>query len=130
MSAKRVRLQTERGTIDVVPSGEVSAGELRDSEGRTVDDAYVERAVEGARRRGRPSLSGEPGPSRLVQVRMDDATYALLRKSAAAAGVSASQWVREAIRERLNKAVERPPSCFEMSSIRRLESLLVSPCQR
>lgn len=104
MSAKRVRLQTKNGTIEVVPGGNVSAGELRDSAGRTVDDGYVERAVETARRPGRPSLSGTPGPSRLVQVRMDEAMYDSMRESAAAAGVSASQWVRQAIRDRLNQA--------------------------
>ena len=72
--------------------------------GWKVDDAYVGRAVEVTRRPGRPSLSGAPGPSRLVQVRMDETTYESMRESAATAGVTASQWVRQAIRDRLNQA--------------------------
>lgn len=35
---------------------------------------------------------------------MDEAMYDSMRESAAAAGVSASQWVRQAIRDRLNQA--------------------------
>ena len=44
---------------------------LRDSEGRVVDDAYMESAVDGigkARKRGRPSLS-KSGESPLLRVR-------------------------------------------------------------
>jgi len=85
-----------------IPDGE----ELRDSQGRLVDDAYVEAAVQDAldtvRRRGRPSLSDE-GESPLLRVRLSRELDEAIRRAAEQAGASRSEWVRQA----LNEAVHR-----------------------
>lgn len=104
MTARTIKLRTAEGVIEVAPDGDVTADEVSDSAGSPIDDAYVAAVVEQVRGRGRPSLSGAPGPSRVVQIRMDEATYASVKESASTAGVSASQWVRDAIRQRLNQA--------------------------
>ena len=98
---------TESGdSIQVVDAGDISDDEIvHDSHGRVIDDDYVDRAVVEVRRlRGRPSLSGRPGVSRSVQIRFDEQTHDSVREAARAAGVSASEWVRQAVRERLDHA--------------------------
>lgn len=73
---------------------------LRDSQGRLVDDDYVDRAVEGAiayvRGRGRPSLS-ESGESPLLRVRVSRDLDAAVRTAAERSGESLSDWVRRAL---------------------------------
>ena len=85
-----------------IPDGE----ELRDSQGRLVDDTYVEAAVQDAldtvRRRGRPSLSDE-GESPLLRVRLSRELDEAIRRAAEQAGASRSEWVRQV----LNEAVHR-----------------------
>lgn len=70
--------------------------ELRDSQGRLVDDAYVEAAVERAmgtvRRRGRPSLSDE-GESPLLRVRLSRELDDAIRRAVKQARASRSEWV-------------------------------------
>jgi len=93
-------------SIPVVDGGDIPDDEVvRDTRGRVIDDDYVERAVvDVRRRRGRPSLSGRPGVSRSVQIRFDEVTHDSVREAARAAGISASEWVRQAVRERLDHA--------------------------
>lgn len=73
---------------------------LRDSQGRVVDDEYVDRAVEGAlayaRGRGRPSLS-ESGESPLLRVRVSRDLDAAVRAAAERSGESISDWVRHTL---------------------------------
>jgi hypothetical protein len=73
---------------------------LRDSQGRVVDDEYVDRAVERAiahvRGRGRPSLS-ESGESPLLRVRVSRDLDAAVRAAAERSGESISDWVRDAL---------------------------------
>lgn len=88
MTAKR-----RREASSTVARNEV----LRDSRGRMVDDAYVERAVEDAisyvRSRGRPSLSAS-GESPLLRVRVSRDLDVAVRRAAEQSGESVSDWVR------------------------------------
>lgn len=83
------------------------AEELRDSQGRLVDDAYVEAAVEDAletvRRRGRPSLS-EQGQSPLLRVRLSRELDDAVSRAAEQAGASRSEWVRRVLDEAVHRA--------------------------
>lgn len=79
---------------------------LRDSRGRTVDEEYVDGAVEDAiayvRGRGRPSLS-ESGESPLLRVRVPGELDLAIRAAARDAGVPLSDWVRGALTRALAK---------------------------
>ncbi|HEY4939163.1 MAG TPA: ribbon-helix-helix protein, CopG family [Actinomycetota bacterium] len=79
---------------------------LRDSQGRVVDDEYVEAAVQDALRqargRGRPSLS-ESGESPLLRVRLSGDLDAAVRKAAEKAGTSRSDWVRQVLAKAVRK---------------------------
>jgi len=81
--------------------------DLRDSQGRRVDDAYVHGAVSEAlthvRGRGRPSLS-ESGESPLLRVRISRDLDEAVRKAAEAAGASRSEWVRQVLDEATHRA--------------------------
>lgn len=81
--------------------------DLRDSQGRRVDDAYVHGAVSEAltdvRGRGRPSLS-ESGESPLLRVRISRDLDEAVRKAADAAGASRSEWVRQVLDEATHRA--------------------------
>lgn len=80
-----------------------------DSQGRLVDDDYVRRAVEEARRqveaRGRPSLSasGEPGESPMLRVRLPRELAEAVDRAAKGANTSRSEWVRRALAETLRR---------------------------
>lgn len=80
---------------------------LRDSQGRVVDDEYVDRAVEGAiayaRGRGRPSLS-ESGESPLLRVRLSRDLDAAVRAAARTSGEPVSEWVRRALQVAAERA--------------------------
>lgn len=80
---------------------------LRDSAGRLVDDAYVDAAVADAltrvRGRGRPSLS-ESGESPLLRVRLSRELDDAVRRAAARAGESRSDWVRHVLDEAVRRA--------------------------
>lgn len=81
--------------------------QLRDSEGRLVDDAYVDNAVEEAiqavRGRGRPSLS-QTGESPLLRVRISRELDDAVRRAAESSGASRSEWVRRVLDEASRKA--------------------------
>jgi predicted HicB family RNase H-like nuclease len=81
--------------------------ELTDSQGRVVDDVYVEGAVEQAldtvRRRGRPSLSDE-GESPLLRVRLSRELDDAIRRAAEQAGSTRSEWVRQVLDEAVHRA--------------------------
>ncbi len=81
--------------------------DLRDRQGRRVDDAYVREAVSEAltqvRGRGRPSLS-QSGESPLLRVRISRDLDAAVRKAADAAGASRSEWVRQVLDEATHRA--------------------------
>jgi predicted HicB family RNase H-like nuclease len=81
--------------------------ELRDSQGRIVDDAYVDEAVEEAiqavRGRGRPSLS-QTGESPLLRVRISRELDDAVRRAAENSGASRSEWVRRVLDEASRKA--------------------------
>lgn len=78
---------------------------LRDSQGRLIDEAYVQRALEDTwRQLGRPSLSGARSPSPQVVVRMTpqlrDAAKALAERE----GITLSELTRQALEERIERA--------------------------
>lgn len=81
--------------------------ELRDREGRVVDEAYVEAAVEEAieqvRSRGRPSLS-TTGESPLLRVRLPRELDEAVSEAAERAGASRSEWVRRVLDEAARRA--------------------------
>jgi predicted HicB family RNase H-like nuclease len=81
--------------------------DLRDGQGRRVDDAYVREAVSEAltqvRGRGRPSLS-ESGESPLLRVRISRDLDEAVRRAADAAGASRSEWVRQVLDEATHRA--------------------------
>lgn len=81
-----------------VPKDEV----LRDSQGRVVDDEYVDSAVQDAvqkvRGRGRPSLS-ESGESPLLRVRLSRELDEAVRRAAENAGESRAEWIRHTLDE-------------------------------
>lgn len=81
--------------------------ELRDSRGRLIDDAYVDRVVADAHRRmqarGRPSLSAS-GESPMLRVRLPRDLAAAIDRAAREAKQSRSEWVRHALAETLRKA--------------------------
>ncbi len=80
---------------------------LRDRSGRPIDDAYVDAAVEDAlikvRGRGRPSLS-ESGESPLLRVRLSRELDHAVRRAAAQAGETRSDWVRHVLDEAVRRA--------------------------
>ena len=81
--------------------------ELRDSQGRIVDERYVDAAVDDAlekvRGRGRPSLS-RTGESPLLRVRVSRELDAAVRRAAERAGTTRSEWVRHTLEEASRKA--------------------------
>ena len=81
--------------------------ELRDSQGRAIDEAYVEAAVEEAieqaRGRGRPSLS-QRGESPLLRVRLPRELDEAVSNAARRAGASRSEWVRQVLDEAVHRA--------------------------
>lgn len=81
--------------------------ELRDSRGHLVDDDYIARAVEDARRqveaRGRPSLS-ESGESPMLRVRLPRGLAEAVDRAAHDANQSRSEWVRRALEQTVRKA--------------------------
>jgi predicted HicB family RNase H-like nuclease len=80
---------------------------LRDSQGRVIDDAYAEAAAEEAivtvRRRGRPSLS-RSGESPLLRVRLSRELDDAVTRAAEQAGTSRAEWIRQAIARAIPKA--------------------------
>ena len=81
--------------------------ELRDSQGRLIDEAYVEDAVEDAiahvRGRGRPSLSAS-GESPLLRVRLSRELDDAVRRAAERSGASRSEWVRRVLGDAAHRA--------------------------
>lgn len=73
---------------------------LHDSQGRLIDDAYVNAAVEDAliqvRGRGRPSLSAS-GESPLLRVRLSRELDEAVSRAVAQSGSSRSEWVRRVL---------------------------------
>ena len=80
--------------------------ELRDSQGRVVDDAYVDTAVEEALRvvrgPGRPSLSAS-GESPLLRVRISPELNEAVTEAAVAAGESRAEWIRHTLDRAVRK---------------------------
>ncbi len=80
---------------------------LYDSQGRLIDDSYVDAAVEDAiaqvRGRGRPSLSVS-GESPLLRVRLSRELDDAVRRAAERAGASRSEWVRRVLDDAANRA--------------------------
>lgn len=76
--------------------------ELRDGQGRAIDEGYVDAAVaealEQVRGRGRPSLS-VTGESPLLRVRLPRELDAAVTDAAKRAGASRSEWVRRVLDE-------------------------------
>ncbi|MDN5789465.1 MAG: ribbon-helix-helix protein, CopG family [Micrococcales bacterium] len=81
--------------------------ELCDSQGRVIDECYVEQAVEEAieqvHGRGRPSLS-KSGESPLLRVRLPRELDEAVSDAARRAGASRSEWVRRALDEAVHRA--------------------------
>ena len=82
-------------------------GKLCDSQGRLIDDSYVDAAVEDAiaqvRGRGRPSLSAS-GESPLLRVRLSRELDDAVRRAAERSGASTSEWVRRVLDDATNRA--------------------------
>jgi hypothetical protein len=78
---------------------------LYDSQGRLIDDSYVDAAVEDAqvRGRGRPSLSAS-GESPLLRVRLPRELDDAVRRAAERSGTSRSEWVRRVLDDAANRA--------------------------
>lgn len=80
--------------------------ELRDSQGRIVDERYVDAAVGDAldkvRGRGRPSLS-HTGESPLLRVRVSRELDSAVRRAAEEAGTARSEWVRHTLEQASRK---------------------------
>jgi hypothetical protein len=79
--------------------------EVRDSQGRIVDERYVDAAVDAldkVRGRGRPSLS-HTGESPLLRVRVSGELDAAVRRAAERAGITRSEWVRHTLEEASRK---------------------------
>jgi hypothetical protein len=74
------------------------------AEQRMTDDAEagVDPATLARRHAGRPSLSGSPGHSHRVDLRVDDETYRAIRRIADEGSGSISDVVRDAIRRYLD----------------------------
>lgn len=89
-----------------IPDDEV----VYDSQGRVVDDAYVDRAIEDMHRRyplpGRPSLSGagESGESPMLRVRLPRELAEAVDRAAKSANTSRSEWVRRALADGVRRA--------------------------
>lgn len=81
--------------------------QLRDRQGRLIDDDYADEAAADAlqqiRGRGRPSLS-ESGESPLLRVRLPQDLDEAVSRAAAEAGTSRSEWVRKTLAEATRKA--------------------------
>lgn len=79
---------------------------LYDSQGRLIDDSYVDAAVEDAiaqaRGRGRPSLSAS-GESPLLRVRLPRELDDAVRRAAERSGASRSEWVRRVLDDAANR---------------------------
>ena len=92
---------TKRSAYTLGPDVVDSEG-LRDSQGRIVDDAYVEAALKDALRqvrgRGRPSLS-ESGESPLLRIRLSGELNAAVSRAAEKEGRFRSDWVRQVLTE-------------------------------
>lgn len=80
--------------------------DLYDSQGRLIDDSYVDSAVEDAinqvRGRGRPSLSTS-GESPLLRVRLSRELDDAVRRAAERSGASRSEWVRRVLDDAANR---------------------------
>jgi hypothetical protein len=81
--------------------------ELRDRQGRLIDDDYADQATEDALQRvkghGRPSRS-HSGESPLLRVRLPEEFNDAASEAAREAGTSRSEWVRQALAEATRKA--------------------------
>ena len=87
--------------VIVGPDVDVEAEVVRDSRGRRVDQAYIDRAVAEvedvvARRAGRPSLTGDSAHSPHVSFRVSPEMKARAEKAAADQGITVSQLARQA----------------------------------
>lgn len=73
--------------------------DIRDSQGRRITQAYVDRAVEDAHRqlRGRPSLSAPGTRSPQISFRVPPELQAAAERRAAESGTSISKVAREAL---------------------------------
>jgi predicted HicB family RNase H-like nuclease len=86
---------------------DVADDELRDRQGRLIDDDYADQATEDAlqrvKGRGRPSLS-HSGESPLLRVRLPEELNDAVSEAAREAGTSRSEWVRQALAEATREA--------------------------
>jgi hypothetical protein len=81
----------------VEPDLDLEVEDVRDSRGRQIDQAYVDKVIAGARKVGRPSLTAEGQRSPHVSFRVPTAIRAAAEAKAAAEGKTISQIVREAL---------------------------------
>jgi len=78
-----------------------------DKKGRRIDQAYVDRVIESAdavRPPGRPTLSGKPGASPQIAVRLPAETYDRAVELADARGITLASLAREAAETFLKNA--------------------------
>lgn len=89
------------------PYVDLKKEDVRDKKGRRIDEAYVERVIESAdavRSPGRPTLSGKPGPSPQIAVRLPVETYDRAVELAESRGVTLASLAREAVETYVKKA--------------------------
>jgi hypothetical protein len=81
--------------------------ELRDRQGRRIDEDYADRAAEDAlqrvKGRGRPSLS-HSGESPMLRVRLPEDLNDAVSQAAHEAGTSRSEWVRHILAKATRRA--------------------------
>jgi len=84
------------------PDLDLNREELRDSRGRRVDDAYVDRALaeveeDLAQRLGRPSLTGRPEHSPHIAFRVTPEVKSRAEQAAQEQGITVSELARTAL---------------------------------
>lgn len=100
---RKAKVQLPGGRIETCelgPEVDLEIEDVRDSQGRRIGAAYVERAVADARTRlgrGRPSLTGEAQHSPQVTFRLSPELRAKAEERAAREGKRVSQIAREAL---------------------------------
>ena len=95
----RVRLDTPIGA-DI----DLETEDIRDRQGRRIDNAYAERVIAAASTVGRPTLSGTRNPSPHIGFRLPAEVRGRAEAVAARDGITVSALARQALIDRLEQA--------------------------
>jgi len=100
----KIKVRGKSLTYEVGPDVDIEVEDVRDSEGRRIDQDYVDRAVADARAqtgRGRPSLTGGRAHSPHVSFRVPADVRAKAEAQAVREGRRVSDLARQALEEYL-----------------------------